>query len=45
MRISLIGAGHIGKAVIGILNENKNYFLSKFGEELEVISVSGGFSI
>ena len=40
MRISLIGTGHIGKAVIGILNDNNNYFLSKFGEEPKVISVS-----
>ncbi|WP_337860653.1 homoserine dehydrogenase [Ferroplasma sp.] len=40
MEVSLVGLGHIGKAVVGILNENHEYFKSKFGADIKVISVS-----
>ncbi len=40
MDISLVGLGHIGKAVVGILNENHEYFKSKFNADIRIISVS-----
>jgi homoserine dehydrogenase len=40
MDVSLVGLGHIGKAVVGILNENHEYFKSKFGTDIKIISVS-----
>ena len=40
MNVSLVGLGHIGKAVVGILNENQGYFKNKFGTDINVISVS-----
>ena len=40
MNVSLVGLGHIGKAVVGILNENHGYFKNKFGSDINVISVS-----
>jgi homoserine dehydrogenase len=40
MDISLVGLGHIGKAVVGILNENHEYFKSKFNADIRVVSVS-----
>jgi homoserine dehydrogenase len=40
MNVSLVGLGHIGKAVVGILNENHEYFKAKFGTDIKVISVS-----
>ncbi|KQB33593.1 MULTISPECIES: homoserine dehydrogenase [Acidiplasma] len=40
MKVSIIGLGHIGKAVLGILNENKKLFMERYGKSIEVISVS-----
>jgi len=40
MDVSLVGLGHIGKAVVGILNENHEYFKTRFGSDIHVISVS-----
>ncbi|MEM0139155.1 MAG: homoserine dehydrogenase [Ferroplasma sp.] len=40
MNISLVGLGHIGKAVAGILNDNIDYFNKKFGLDIKILSVS-----
>ncbi len=40
MKISIIGLGHIGKAVLGIINDNYEYFKNRYNLDLSVISVS-----
>lgn len=40
MRISIIGLGHIGKAVLGIINDNHKYFKDKYNIDLNIVSVT-----
>ncbi len=40
MKISVIGLGHIGKAFLGIINDNHEYFRNRYNINLNVISVS-----
>ncbi len=40
MNISLVGLGHIGKAVAGVLNDNIDYFKERYGVELKILSIS-----